>query len=142
MLADSRCARDICIRFVWCAVVIILSSTTTADARQASNGYRYLQDIWTTRDGLPQNSVNDIVQTNDGFLWLATYDGLARFDGEVFDVFRMANTSGFPSNRVTSLLETKNGDLWIGTESGLVRYRRGRFRTYTESKWIIVRLHQ
>ena len=38
-------------------------------------------DSWTTENGLPQNSVNDILQTHDGYLWLATFGGLVRFDG-------------------------------------------------------------
>ncbi len=44
-------------------------------------------DSWTTENGLPQNSVNDILQTRDGYLWLATHGGLVRFDGVRFVVF-------------------------------------------------------
>ena len=44
-------------------------------------------DSWTTENGLPQNSINDILQTRDGYLWLATNGGLVRFDGARFVVF-------------------------------------------------------
>jgi hypothetical protein len=48
---------------------------------------RYVQTHWTARDGLPVNSVNDLVQTADRHLWLATFDGLVRFDGQSFTTF-------------------------------------------------------
>ncbi len=47
----------------------------------------YQFDRWTTDDGLPQNAINAILQTQDGYLWLATFDGLVRFDGLQFTVF-------------------------------------------------------
>src|SRR5918999_4743443 len=48
-------------------------------------------DTWTTDNGLPQNSVNAIHQTRDGHIWLATFDGLVRYDGARFAVFSTAN---------------------------------------------------
>lgn len=47
----------------------------------------YVHDVWTTRHGLPQNLVTDLVQTRDGYLWIGTGNGLARFDGVAFTVF-------------------------------------------------------
>ena len=49
-------------------------------------------DVWTTSNGLPQDSVRAIAQTADGYLWFATTDGLARFDGINFTVFNGSNT--------------------------------------------------
>ena len=89
---------------------------------------QYRIDQWTADEGLPQNSVHGIVQTRDGYLWLATVDGLARFDGVRFTVFNKSNSPGIVNNRFTSLFEAANGDLWAGTEeSGIVRYHNGRF---------------
>ena len=51
---------------------------------------QYRFDYWTADNGLPQNSVRDIVQTRDGYLWPATFDGLVRFDGVRFTVFSRA----------------------------------------------------
>src|SRR5215470_1483526 len=61
-------------------------------------------DSWTTENGLPQNSINDILQTQDGYLWLATNGGLVRFDGVRFVVFDTM-TEGIESQRVYTLHE-------------------------------------
>jgi PAS domain S-box-containing protein len=100
------------------------------DSAPAAN--QYVHDSWTTEDGLPQNSVNAIVQTRDGYLWLGTFGGLARFDGVKFTVFDAGNTPGLKDNRITSLYEDHEGHLWIATEYGqLTRYWQGQFVTYT-----------
>jgi signal transduction histidine kinase/ligand-binding sensor domain-containing protein len=92
---------------------------------------QYRIDHWTADDGLPQNSVYGIVQTGDGYLWLATVDGLARFDGVRFTVFNKSNSPGIVNNRFVSLFEAANGDLWAGTEeSGIVRFSGGRFEHF------------
>ena len=92
---------------------------------------QYRIDHWTADDGLPQNSVYGIVQTGDGYLWLATVDGLARFDGVRFTVFNKSNSPGIVNNRFISLFETAGGDLWAGTEeSGAARFHDGRFEHF------------
>ena len=89
-----------------------------------------LFDSWTTEDGLPQNSINDIAQTRDGYLWLATYGGLVRFDGSRFVVFDRS-VDGIGSQRIRHVLEDRSGTLWAATEEGfLIRYRGGRFATF------------
>ena len=93
---------------------------------------QYRFDHWTADNGLPQNSVRDIVQTRDGYLWLATLDGLVRFDGVRFTVFNKSNSPGIISNRFLQLYEDGQGALWASTDSsGLTRLRQGRFTTYT-----------
>lgn len=87
----------------------------------------YVHDVWTTRHGLPQNIVVDVLQTRDGYLWAATHNGLARFDGVRFEIFDMASTPELPSGWITVLFEDANGTLWIGTDLGLARYRDGSF---------------
>lgn len=67
-------------------VFCLLAPLITATAQ-----YRF--DSWTTENGLPQNSVYSIIQTQDGYLWLTTLDGLARFDGVKFTVFNKANSA-------------------------------------------------
>jgi ligand-binding sensor domain-containing protein len=66
---------------------------------------------WTTEDGLPQNSVNAILQTQDGYIWLATFGGLVRYDGVQFTIFTKGNTKGLNSNRILCLIETPDGAL-------------------------------
>ena len=96
----------------------------------ANAQYRF--DNWTADDGLPQNSVYSIAQTSDGYLWLATVEGLARFDGARFTVFNKSNSPGIINNRFTALYEDARGDLWAGTEqSGMVRYHHWRFKNFS-----------
>lgn len=98
---------------------------------QTTSGQFYF-DRWTTDNGLPQNTIGAILQTRDGYLWLATLDGLVRFDGVKFKVFTIANSEGITSNRFRLLHETPDGALWIGTEEfGVTRYKDGKFKTFT-----------
>jgi ligand-binding sensor domain-containing protein len=88
-------------------------------------------DVWQRRQGLPQSSATAIVPARDGYLWVGTEEGLARFDGVRFSVFDRKNTPGLERHNVTTLLESRDGTLWIGTMGGgLVRYAGGRFRRY------------
>lgn len=92
---------------------------------------QYVLENWTTENGLPQNSINDILQTRDGYLWLASHGGLVRFDGTRFVVFDRS-VEGIRSQRIKALCEDSKGTLWAGTEEGmLIRYRNGEFTTYT-----------
>ena len=73
-----------------------------------------------------------MVQTRDGYLWLGTFGGLARFDGVKFTIFDTGNSPRLGGNRITYLYEDKEGGLWIAFESGgLSRFHDGRFVTYT-----------
>ncbi len=93
---------------------------------------QYHQDAWTERDGLPQGTVQAMTQTRDGYLWIGTRDGLARFDGVTFTVFRAAITEGLLANDIRALSEDRAGRLWIGTfNGGLSCYAEGKFRVYT-----------
>ncbi len=84
---------------------------------------------WGTEAGLPQNTVSVILQTRDGYLWLGTQAGLARFDGVRFKVYGLAE--GLPSVQVRALYEDNQGSLWIGTYGGgLSRLRDGQIETF------------
>lgn len=91
-----------------------------------------LERNWTTRDGLPQDHIRAIARTADGFLWLATDAGLARFDGFGFKTYGLRD--GLGAVAVTSLYEGSDGILWIGTVGGGVSAMRdGRIiGTWTE----------
>lgn len=93
----------------------------------------YSRQSWQTGNGLPQNSVHAILQTRDGYIWLATEGGLVRFDGLRFRVYDAQNTAALRSNTVRSLLEDRKGALWIGTADGLARYGDSTFQSFTTS---------
>lgn len=86
---------------------------------------RFTHEEWTTDDGLPQNTVLAIHQTSDGYLWLATYEGLVRFNGAEFKVFDKRNLPGLTNKAILSLAESSDSSLWIGTRSGVNRYKAG-----------------
>jgi signal transduction histidine kinase/ligand-binding sensor domain-containing protein len=94
---------------------------------------QYSRTTWGQADGLPQDSIRAITQTTDGYLWLGTDEGLARFDG--YDFHHYDKASGdLPANSITALAAAGDGALWIGTSNGLARYTRAgktRFHTFT-----------
>lgn len=89
---------------------------------------QYVHEAWRVEDGLPVNSIHTLLQSREGYLWMATFDGLVRFDGVRFTVFNTGNREALPSDRIVDLLETRDGSLWIRTEQGhLVRFKEGVF---------------
>jgi diguanylate cyclase (GGDEF)-like protein len=95
---------------------------------------QYGLNVWTVEQGLPQNSVQAVVQTRDGHLWLGTQEGLVRFDGVRFTVYDEKNTPALKDHRVLALHEDREGTLWIGTRGGgLVRLRDGEFTVFDTS---------
>ena len=97
---------------------------------------QFVHDVWTTDDGLPQNSINAIARTRDGYLWLGTEAGLARFDGSRFVVYDTQNVPELGADIVSVLREGRDGSLWIGTMRGLVHLGDGRFRRFTEAEGV------
>ena len=113
-------------------LVSIALSTSGYAATLPTEGYS--MRVWQTEDGLPQNMVTSTVQTHDGYLWFGTYGGLARFDGERFQIYEPANTPTLRDRRISCLFVDPQGTLWIGHESGIItRYRDGRFEPVTLS---------
>ncbi len=85
---------------------------------------------WQREDGLPHNSIRAITQTREGYLWVGSDEGLARFDGIRFVSFGLRD--GLHSGAVRALLEDRDGALWVGTMGGgLARFKDGRFSTIT-----------
>jgi len=83
----------------------------------------YTYDIHT---GLPNNYAWPVVQTSDGYLWIATTSGLTRFDGVRFVTYRASEYPGLADNEIRSLFQDDTGALWIGTQRGLSRYWHGK----------------
>jgi signal transduction histidine kinase/ligand-binding sensor domain-containing protein len=118
-------------RAVWAAALLCFLPARTLLALDPHKSLtQYSRTSWTQQDGLPQDTIRAMVQTRDGYLWLGTDEGLARFDGYDFTVFTKAN-GDLPANSVTSLAADADGSLWIGTSGGLAHYRDRQFQTYT-----------
>jgi len=91
-----------------------------------------LHDVWQYDEGLPQNTVHALIQSSDGYLWLGTEEGLARFDGRTFTVYDGRNTLAFErGHNVLALKEGADGRIWIGTDgAGVLYYRDGVVQNY------------
>jgi signal transduction histidine kinase/ligand-binding sensor domain-containing protein len=92
---------------------------------------QYAIRTWTTDQGLPQGWISTLLQTRDGFMWVGTKGGLARFDGVQFQVFKSSTPHSIPNDTIDTLAEDGAGNLWIGTPGGLTRFRNGEFMTFT-----------
>jgi signal transduction histidine kinase/ligand-binding sensor domain-containing protein len=91
----------------------------------------YAIDVFTTDDGLPSDGITDVVQTRDGWLWIGTRAGLARFDGLSFTVFDPRTTPALASAQCGAMIEGPDGALWITTMGGgITRYLDGRFEGF------------
>ncbi len=104
-----------------CALLLAPSAAAAADSRgldPAKDLGQYGLTTWTTDQGLPQSTVTAILASRQGYLWIGTYDGLARFDGLRFAVFHKGNTKGLGSNGVRALCEDDLGRIWVGTNGG------------------------
>src|SRR5215813_6495570 len=112
-------------------LVLLGCVDSTASEAAPPDAPAYSRRVWRSADGLPEDFAQSLAQTQDGYLWIGTSGGLARFDGVSFVVFNRENTPAFLDDSVYTLLVTKDGTLWAGTEGGgLIRYKDGRFRVF------------
>ena len=113
-------------------LAIVLTATTMAMALEPTTPLAsYSRQSWVMENGLPQNTVQALLQTRDGFIWLGTEVGLVRFDGNTFTLFDRNSTSALPESDVRCLLEARDGALWIGTSGGLARLKDGAITSFT-----------
>ena len=92
-------------------------------------------EVWRQSQGLPQNSVKAILQTHDGYIWIGTKGGLARFDGVHFKVFDDRDQSQLRENEIWSLAEGNDNSLWIATYGGGVSVLKdGTWTIYTRKE--------
>src|SRR5437667_3852710 len=106
---------------LWLLLLLCFGCGPTLALDSARDLSQFNRQVWLTENGLPQNTVHSIIQTKDGYVWIATEEGLARFDGVKFTVFDKQNTPELKSNDIRVLLADRRGALWIGTANRLVR---------------------
>lgn len=103
-------------------LAVILVVCTAASAEPTIKLSNYFQESWTTRDGLPHNTINSISQSNDGYLWVATWEGLARFNGRSFSIKGRGAETGLPDSGIRAIRHDKEGALLVvGSRGGFVR---------------------
>ncbi|WP_162823733.1 ligand-binding sensor domain-containing diguanylate cyclase [Lysobacter sp. TY2-98] len=109
------------------AIVLTLAALPAFAAHSLADDF---VEAWTTRDGLPHSTINGIGQTADGYLWLATWEGIARYDGHEFRLYRRDDIPGLGDDSVRALHIGPHGDLWAGSaRGGIVRWHAGRWDT-------------
>lgn len=114
------------------AAALLLSSAVVMPALEPSTSLaNYGRQAWGMENGLPQNTVQALAQTKDGFLWLGTEAGLVRFDGVEFQTYDRNSTPALPGSDIRCLLAAVDGALWIGTNAGLARWKDGIGRDFT-----------
>lgn len=111
------------------SLVLSAAASEALDPERALT--QYVQRVWRAPAHLPHDDVSAITQTRDGYLWIGTVEGLARFDGVRSLVFDKGNTPEIRNNWIRALLEDRAGRLWIGTFGGGLVCRDGaRFVSY------------
>lgn len=105
--------------------MIGLLAALNFNAVQLPDTQNFVVTKWGMESGLPQSSVNDIIQTQDGYIWLATFGGLVRFDGVSFTTFNRSNTPGMRSDRILHMYEDSSGIIWLSTEDGFLKFDQG-----------------
>ena len=117
----------ICLFTILSLVVLIPSNAQYySSLRPEKNPSQYILKYWNTENGLTSESTNNLIQTNDGYIWIGTYTGLHRFDGVNFTIYN-ANNSSLPSSNVLRLGFDKEDKLWLGTLHGICVYENGNF---------------
>ncbi|MFD1295381.1 two-component regulator propeller domain-containing protein [Lysobacter gummosus] len=133
-------AIEVWLRSMALVIGLFVMGASASASSKLQPRYRAGLHVFTGDDGLPQAGVNSVVQTHDGYLWIGSFGGLARFDGLAFTVFRGKPSldtpgpkdgaqGGPPSDRVLALHEDDRKQLWIGTQdAGLSIYSQGTFQ--------------
>jgi signal transduction histidine kinase/ligand-binding sensor domain-containing protein/DNA-binding response OmpR family regulator len=112
------------------AVLLIAVGAPALALEPSLQPSQYVLDNWQIPEGLPQTSVQAIARTPDGYLWVGTQEGLARFDGVRFTVFDTNNEGAIPNKYITALFVDRAGRLWIGTRSGVAVLENGHFESF------------
>lgn len=112
------------------SALVFLAALGCITASPALQNQNWERQTWQTENGLPQNSVHAIVQGQDGYIWIGTEGGMARFDGFRFQVFSSETNSAVPSNDVRALAVERGGGVWAATAGGVVRVERRTVKSF------------
>jgi ligand-binding sensor domain-containing protein/signal transduction histidine kinase len=134
LLRHHRNSRHLILRSL--AVLVFSSVLLTAhSSSQQKSIKQFVQEVYTTANGLPQNSGHALCQSKDGFIWVATEEGLARFDGMGFTIFDRTNTPEFRHSFFVLAIQDSSGTMWFRptfAAPGLYSYSNDKF-TYVDT---------
>ena len=108
--------------FLYCIFFLTSGWTQAQNYRPLS---QYSTKTWTLREGLPNSSVQDIIQDKDGFIWIGTYGGVVRFDGVYFESY----ADIFPEHKLvySNISQGADGKIWLGSGNGVFYFENGKF---------------
>ncbi|MDY6800989.1 MAG: histidine kinase [Bacteroidota bacterium] len=116
--------------------IILISIFSTLLFIQNTVGQHFYTRNYTINDGLPDNTINTIYKDCKGFLWIGTNAGVAKFDGNIFDI--KTTIDGLAGNQVVSITEDNNGNLWFGCNNGGISIYNGvRIHSFTKNDGLI-----
>lgn len=113
----------------FCICILLIANVLTINAQSEKVKFTHL----TTRHGLSQSTVNCIIKDRNGFMWFGTEDGLNKYDGYKFTIYRKdKHPNSLASNNVLVIYEDRQGVIWVGTDDGLSRFDKdsGKFINY------------
>lgn len=91
---------------------------------------QYIHKHWSLEQGLSQVTVQAILQSDDGYVWLGTQEGLVRFDGWNMHVFDRNHEPKMENDFINCLFQSSDGDVWVGTRRGVARFRQSRLLSF------------
>lgn len=105
-----------------CVVLFVLFAALSASITHSIASADYHFKRYTINNGLSQNTVFSIFQDKQGFMWFGTKDGLNRFDGKSFKIFRFSPDGNLRDNVFKRILQDENDNLWVATDEGIYIY--------------------
>src|SRR6056297_979236 len=99
-------------------------------------GQHFYTRNYTINDGLPDNTINTLYKDSKGFLWIGTHAGVAKYDGNIFEIF--SSMDGLAGNDIIAITEDNKGNLWFGCHNGgISSYNGSRIQNYTKDEGLI-----
>ncbi len=116
------------LKYTILAIMFFVGTFFSAKAQYNQPLSDYVIEVWSAEEGLPSNNLRHVAKDKDGFLWISTFNGLVRFDGNKFKTFDTNNVPVLSSSAFYSVLPLTDGSMYISTQaSGLILYKNGKF---------------